>query len=71
MGQVTYALKGNWMKGQNFYQGYIQIDADSNMLLVSNKSDATLFDSQVLARGWFTKVQMKFPTYRFTITSTT
>jgi hypothetical protein len=46
---------------------YVLIDATQNVAFVSQRQNATLFESQVLARGWITKAKAMNRFYQYSI----
>lgn len=60
-----YAISSSWMEGKQNCKGYLQIDYQISF--VSDKMDATLFKSKVLAYGWMIKAKVMYKTYKFNV----
>jgi hypothetical protein len=60
----NYIIQAIWQNGKNIFHGYIQIDP---IKIISNKQEATLFSSKILATGWMMKVQSIYPTYKISL----
>ena len=46
---------------------YVFFDSSNIPSFVSNKSQATVFDSQVLGRGWISYAESKAPNYKYSL----
>lgn len=60
----SYMIQGNWQSGKGIFQGYVNLDEESVIHFVSDKNQATQFESRALANGWLFKIQSMYPTYK-------